>query len=299
MSTDNSNINVLVTGAKGLLGANIALGLHEYGFHIIATDRLINEDKLPYNYFQIDLTKDNLDDFFRGINIEYVIHCAAALPAAGINMDECYTINQQIDNALLNYLKNHSNSKLIYLSGTSLYSIGNEVKTEKSKVQGITPYFKSKLDSEKNFKEQLNNFVSLRVTAPYHPTQRANTVLKIFIEKAIRGDTLTYSGTGARCQDFTHVDDVTSAVLQCIIVRASTGIFNISAGKPINMKELANLICSLVSNCKSEIVASGVVDEQENYKAKFSIEKAKKILNWEPKVTLEQGIKQWINYLNK
>ncbi|MFX0197885.1 MAG: NAD-dependent epimerase/dehydratase family protein, partial [Candidatus Hodarchaeota archaeon] len=119
------------------------------------------------------------------------------------------------------------------------------------------------------------------------------TVLNIFIERAIQGLPLLYHGSGTRQQDFTYVHDIAVAI--CLAVEKSkSGVFNISGGRPVSMKKLAELVVSLVNGCQSLIKPSGREDPQEGSTALFSIEKAKRELGWSPKTSLKLGIKKCV-----
>ena len=100
-------------------------------------------------------------------------------------------------------------------------------------------------------------------------------------------------------QDFTNVKDITNLIYSKLINRSYTkGIFNISSGKPISMINLAKLIVQTAES-NSEIRASGLIDLEEEYKADYSVEKAKIQLGWEPKITLKNGISDLIKIMKK
>ena len=181
-----------------------------------------------------------------------------------------------------------------------MYGDISEITNEEADLKINNEYSKSKFETESKLEklEKIKSFI-LRVNAPYSYKIITKTVLKIFIENAFQNKPIIYSGNGNREQDFTHVDDIAAAVLLCSSNVANSGVYNISSGTPISMKNLANLIKSVLPNCTSTITNSGKADNQENYRAKINISKAKIELNWSPKITLDQGIKEWIKFLSK
>ena len=117
-------------------------------------------------------------------------------------------------------------------------------------------------------------------------------VLYKFIHAAIKGEELIVAGSGKRSQDFICGADIAEAVWNIISIIISgeklRGIFNITNGSSISMKELATLIV--------EVVGGGTVIHSESEDAlgivdfRVEIEKAKTSLGWEPKMTLRDGI---------
>ncbi|MDD1779010.1 MAG: GDP-mannose 4,6-dehydratase, partial [Candidatus Helarchaeota archaeon] len=145
---------------------------------------------------------------------------------------------------------------------------------------------------------KIKNPCILRISAPYGPGQRAKTVVRIFLENALRNQSLLFHGSGSRTQDFIYIDDVAAAFWAALRADAN-GIFNVACGEPISMKDLVVLIVSLIPGCASEIKPSGVEDPQENFRANYDISRAKEYLSWEPKVSLKEGIATYIKFLKK
>ncbi|MEX2577562.1 MAG: NAD(P)-dependent oxidoreductase [Verrucomicrobiales bacterium] len=289
----------VVTGARGMLGEAICRHLHREGIPVIGIDRRSGESEKPFRYVEADLTAKDLDELV-GIDGKYqIVHCAAVLPVGGRSAEDCRVMNREIDRAIISSLKQRRGVRLIYMSGTSVYGMDEEWKTEDSPVRPPDAYVRGKLESERSLLARDVREVCLRVTAPYAPGQSASTVLKVFIERATKGAELIYHGSGTRCQDFTHVDDVAAAVLACIRRRNVGGIFNISGGKPRSMIDLAHLVKNLVPGCESPIRPSGKPDPQEHYRARFRIGKARKELGWSPRIPLEDGISEWVEEVRR
>jgi UDP-glucuronate decarboxylase len=124
---------------------------------------------------------------------------------------------------------------------------------------------------------------------------RIDTVLTKFIKLALRNESILLHGSGNRMQDFTNTRDIAEMINELILNQNTHhGIFNLSAGMPISMKELANRIIKLTGS-NSMVLNSGSIDNQEDYKASYSIDKAKQLLNWNPKISLEMGIRELMN----
>ena len=296
-------MKIVVTGGNGLLGSSIANYLADR-YEVISIDKSIPSffKNSKITYLAIDLSNSQSVSLITKIKPTIIIHCAALIPVATGHMTEqdAYIINCSIDKNIVN-VAFETTSYLIYASGTNVYGFEeNDYNVTEENLTVITDlYSRVKIESEILIKETLNNYLILRINAPYGRHTTNKTVLTIFSELAVQNKTLQYHGSGTRMQDFTHVNDI-SSLIYCQLKSESfiNGVFNISYGKPISMLNLAELIVKTTES-NSEIKASGQIDKQENYKASYSIDKAKTILGWSPKITLQTGIKELLNNMRK
>jgi UDP-glucose 4-epimerase len=286
------NVYVFVTGASGLIGNELCKLLDKNGIKFIAADR---SQPFPAGNWEtrvIDLTQGLGDTLPK---IDTVFHCAARIPTSPEEFRECSDLNQQIDSVVANFIVERGVEKLVFASTTNLYGTSSEPVSEESEVYIQNEYALGKLNSERMFAavSSVSTFI-LRLNAPYGPLQKHETVLSRFIRRAQANLDLAYHGTGSRCQDFTHVSDVARAFLKCFESDGSGGTFNISSGSPISMKELAELVVSLIPGSTSEIRPSNQPDPQEHHRAIFDGTKARNELGWSPSISLREGISDWI-----
>lgn len=294
------NKKIMITGAGGLIGSSVIKDLADNGFDVLG---IYNQSKATYEWEYIvhDFTTGQLNND-RLKKIGCIVHCASSVPRDSSQPESelAAARNKIIDNSIIK-LATDLHCKIIYLSGTSVYGFhGNICYKESDKAADkLPPYIRQKYLSECDILEKVNDSIILRISAPYAYYQKANTVLKTFINKAVHHENIVYFGTGERCQDFIHVKDVAYAIRCCLSKENIDGIYNISSGKSINMKSLANLIVSFVPDCRSEVLPSNIEDPQENYRALFDIGKAKTKLGWQPAISLSEGIDEWIKYLTQ
>jgi nucleoside-diphosphate-sugar epimerase len=290
---------VVVTGAGGFLGHYAVAQLLDAGFAVVAVSRSPFPIESPAcKPMAVDLEDPaSIEKLSRAVGrrAKALVHFAAAVPrsSVGDEAEECGRRNLVMDGHVLR-LCEHLECALVYGSGSNVYPAESRaVKTEDAEIHPTEPYAREKLVSERAFLLHLPSaFTALRITAPYGPGQTANTVVKIFLERALRDEPLTYHGSGAREQDFIHASDVARAVV-CSIRQSTRGIFNIGAGAPVTMKQLADTVVGAVSGCGSVVQPSGKPDPQERRSASFSIEKARSLLGWAPVTSLEDGIHEW------
>ncbi|MBI5061306.1 MAG: GDP-mannose 4,6-dehydratase [Candidatus Aenigmarchaeota archaeon] len=143
----------------------------------------------------------------------------------------------------------------------------------------------------------------LRPFSIYGPFQRSDTeggVMSIFIKNKLEGKQLEVFGTGEQSRDFFYVDDCAEFVYRAAVSEKANGeILNAGSGKDITIKELAKLI----SNGKAAIkFVKHHHPQAEIERMICDCTKAKKLLGWKPKISLNEGIKRtedWIKYLGK
>ncbi len=289
---------ILVTGANGFIGGAVARLLAEYGYEVFGLDRQKPAGlAADASWIDLDLTAEQartqLDSLPR---FDAVVHCAAVIPNSftGPAAEQARQANASIDEQIIEFCRDRG-LRLIYCSSSSVYGeISGEWVDESHRLDAErSPYAAGKIQAEERICGNLSSFAVLRICAPYGPAQKGRTVMRIFIENAIEGVPLSYHGSGLREQDFTHVKDVGSAIVQAVQRVSVNGIFNIAGGAPISMKDLAHLVARTVGNPRAKVCASGRPDSQEDYRARFSIRRAEEVLGWKPTIKLEQGIREW------
>ena len=293
---------ILVTGGSGLIGMAIVQALTR-NFKVYSIDRKDpdGDKSSTVKYITTDLTKENTFTIIKKINPEIIVHCAAVIPSTNnSDEEEIRNLNPLIDKNIIS-VASELGCYLIFTSSTTVYGYGNNQfqVSESEPLVAISLYGKQKIETESLIANQIKKFLILRINAPYGKKGVHKTVLNLFSELALHGKTLQYHGSGNRMQDFTNVDDIANLISSLLRKNEyMNGIFNISYGNPITMKDLAELIVNITGS-KSLVQPSGLYDNQENYKASYSTEKAKNLLGWNPKIPLDQGILEIINNLKK
>ena len=207
-----------------------------------------------------------------------------------------YELNNTI--GLMNILKTSVDMKVrrfIYSASSSAYGPSDKLPSKESEpVNPISPYASQKYYGElccKMFSSVYNiETVSLRYFNVYGERQNLGgayaTVVGIFINQIIEGKPLTINGDGNQRRDFTYVGDVVNAN-----ILASTS-FNVGKGETINIgtgeNTSINDLADMIGGKKKYLNPVN-----EPFANLADIKKAKKLLDWEPKVTLESWIKKY------
>ena len=295
----------VVTGGAGFIGSNLVNALIKDGHEVHIIDNLSSGKKENCNnraiFHKYDISKTanniNLKEILK--DVDTVFHCAARARVQPSIVDPInYEKNNSI--ALINVLKtcvDVSVRRFIYSASSSVYGPTDKLPSkEDDPINPISPYAAQKYYGEvvcKMFSETYNiETVSLRYFNVYGENQTLGgayaTVIGIFLNQLHNNQPLTINGDGQQRRDFTYVGDVVKAnILASNALKVGKGeVINIGSGINISINDVANMI-------------GDVFEYKEALKEPFanlaSIEKAKKLLDWEPQVDLNSWIKKYKN----
>jgi UDP-glucose 4-epimerase len=296
---------VLVTGGLGFIGSHIVDKLCEDGYQVAAIDIKQKPDVDYINpmarYFCFyDITNVRQMRYcFESFKPDYVIHCAAlaCIQPSFEAPSEYFRVNSEGTLNLLELSRDFGIKKFVYSASSSAY--GNQANMplkEIIKPRPLNPYALSKLEGEGRVKLYAKVFgvqgVSLRYFNVYGPRQsfegRYGTVIGIFLEQAKNFKGFTIVSDGHQRRDFTWVGDVVQAnILAMLSAKVGKGeVVNIGSAKNHSILEVAEMIGGKHAYKIFEEARPGEARE-----SLADISMAKKLLNWEPKVSLEEGIK--------
>ena len=296
---------VLITGATGFIGRNLVEKLSRMGYQfngISKSGGMINDTLID----AVDCTdQEALNRYCKDKSFDGIIHLAASVPSSFYDETARQSIVQNVKMTmnLLEAFRKRSGGGFIYVSGTSIYGYPEKLPvTEETPPQpdGFYPLgkFFGELLCQQYQKEHNLCIAILRISAPYGTGMRRETVIDKFIRKALLSEDITLYGTGNRSQDFTYIEDVVNAITLAYEAKA-TGIFNVSGGTSTSMKQLAEIVLSILSKSKSNIIYSGIDDPQEDYHAAFSFEKARKTFSYQPRFSLKEGLQKYVEAIRE
>jgi UDP-glucose 4-epimerase len=312
-------MKLAITGGAGFIGSNLAEELSKETDNevIIVDDLSTGKMENIAKHFDQTLLKFELDiKFVKGsvtdLNLlkevfkdcDYVFH-QAAIPSVPRSIKDPIASNNANINGTLNVLvaaKDCSVKKVIYASSSSVYGDTPELpKREDMAANPKSPYAVTKLMGEYYcavFKEVYGlKTVSLRYFNVYGPRQDPYSdyaaVIPRFINRVLENKPPVIYGDGQQTRDFTFVKDVVRANVLAAKSDA-TGVYNSANGNRISINELADMIMKLTGkNLKPIHDAPRKGDVMHSL---GDISKAKKDLGYEPRYSLEEGLRETIEW---
>jgi UDP-glucose 4-epimerase len=275
---------ILVTGASGLLGSRVVplLSRSLPEARIIAANR--NTGDLKHKDFWSKLPA----------NVTTVIHLAAFIPWKPEQRNDEGVLRENV--IPIEMLVEHSHSwpqlqQVIYSSSVSVYEPTGEWLDETSTTRPASLYGAAKQQGEELLTGMKGiRVATLRFTSLYAHGQYEGTVLPIMVKRAQQRQDLLIFGDGTRTQDFLHCEDAAHAVLLALQQNAD-GVYNIGTGTPVTMTELAETVSRVFSDGESKIVYQPERADGDPG-IKLDISKARRELNYEPRISLDCGLRK-------
>jgi len=313
-----------ITGGAGFIGSTLSEKLIKEGNKVIIIDNFNNfynptikenniKNLLDNENFK--LYKGNIEDtdcvkkIFDENEIDAVMHLAAM---AGVRPSIEDPILYQNVNGLgtqniLEQARQHNVRNLVMASSSSVYGNCKEVPFKEDMIvdYAISPYAASKKANEvmahvyhKIFDM---NIIMLRFFTVYGPKQRPDLAINKFTRLMLDGKEIPMFGDGTTSRDYTYIDDIVDGVcksLDYVINNENVyEIVNIGSNSPVSLKEMIEVIGKVLNvepKIKQMPMQPGDVD-----RTFADVSKAKKLLGYEPKVSFEQGIKNFIEWYDK
>lgn len=309
--------NILVTGGAGFIGSNLCHYLTKQNFNVLCLDNFddfyskeikLNNIKSLLNEKSFELITGDIRDskllktIFENNKIETVIHLAAKAGVRNsiLNPSEYFDVNVNGTLSLLEAMSSNGVKNLVFASSSSVYGNQNgKLKETETCNEQISPYAVSKKTAELlNYSYHVNfkmNVINLRLFSVYGKNQRPDLVIHKFFNQISQNNPIEIYGNGETKRDYTYIDNVVEAIYNSVLyIETQTQyvyeIINIGNGNSIPLIELLDCIKAVIQNDKIEAVtkefAKGDVETTH-----ADIEKAKDLLNYNPSVSLEDGIK--------
>lgn len=305
---------ILITGGAGFLGSHLAEQLLNVGHDVLVVD----------NFFTG--TKQNLAHLMSNPNLEIMRHDVTfplyvevnqiynlACPASPVHyqFDPVQTTKTSVHGAInMLGLAKRTRARIFQASTSEVYG-DPEVHPQPEEYWGrVNPIgIRSCYDEGKRCAETLffdyhrqhqTDIKVVRIFNTYGPRMHPNDgrVVSNFIVQALQGNDITIYGDGSQTRSFCYVDDLIDAMIKMMATdRSFTGPVNIGNPIEFTMLELAELVLRL-SGSKSKLVYQALPSDDPKQRQP-NIELAKQKLDWEPKVRLEDGLKETIAYFKK
>jgi nucleoside-diphosphate-sugar epimerase len=308
----------LVTGGLGLIGHNVVARLEkDHEVSIIdnrTTYGIIPQAEIDYlmserlqkiqtrKIYSASIESAETVDYVIGQNaVDVIVHMASfprqkvvnANPAAGADVMMRGLIN------MLESAKKHKIKRFVYISSSMVYGDFEDQVLEDDPCNPQGQYGIMKLAGEWLVKDYARKtgmeYVIVRPSAVYGPLDVEDRVVAKFMLAAMRGDTLKVNGE-SETLDFTYVDDAADGIVAAATrIMCRNMVFNITKSHSVTLLEAAEMIVKIVGKGTIE-----VKDKDADFPSRgaLNIDRARTILGFDPKVDVEQGFREYYDWLS-
>jgi UDP-glucuronate decarboxylase len=305
---------VLITGGAGFIGSHLCERLIKMGHDVLCVDNYFTGTKknvahlLEHPLFEVmrhDVT------FPLYVEVERIFNLACPASPIHYQFDPVQTTKTSVHGAInMLGLAKRVKARILQASTSEVYG-DPEVHPQPEAYWGrVNPigirscYDEGKRCAETLFfdyyrQHQLDIKV-IRIFNTYGPRMHPNDgrVVSNFIVQALRGQDITIYGDGKQTRSFCYVDDLVEGMLRMMETeKGFTGPINLGNPREFTMLELAELVLSMVGS-KSKLVHKPLPQDDPKQR-KPDIDLAKARLEWTPKVSLEDGLKETIAYFKR
>ena len=301
---------ILVTGVAGFLGSHLSEKLVELGHSVIGLDNMIGgyEDNVPN---KIEFHNVDCCDFEKikilMKNVEVVYHCAATAHE-GLSVFSPYEITKNNYLASVSIFSAAVNAKvkrIIFCSSMARYGDQAAPFTEKMKPKPVDPYAISKVASEEVLKNLCElNGIEWVIAIPHNiigPRQKYDdpfrNVVSIMINRMLQGKAPIIYGDGNQTRCFSYIDDCLSCLIPMLDQKnLNRETINIGPDEEfVTINKIAE-ICSNITGINLNPIYKKDRPKEVKH-ATCSADKARALLKYETKVTLNEGIKKTFDYI--
>ena len=311
---------VLVTGADGFIGSHLTESLLEKGYDVKAftyynsfntwgwLDTLPKEKSSQIEIFSGDIRDPNgVRTAMKGMDIVFHLAALIAIPFSYHSPDSYVDTNVKGTLNVLQAARDLSLEKVLITSTSEVYGTAQYVPIdEKHPFQGQSPYSATKIGADRLAESFYRSFqLPVSIVRPfntYGPRQSARAVIPTIITQLLSGKEEIQLGSLTPTRDFNYVKDTAAGFIAIAESDKTVGEeINIASQKEISIGELAKEIIRQI-NPKAKIVC----DEQRLRPEKSEVnrllgsnEKIKRLTDWNPEYSLEQGIEETIEWLKQ
>lgn len=303
---------ILVTGGAGFIGSHLCKKLLEQGNEVLCLDNFFTgakrniEDLLGNKRFELirhDITQPIL------LEVDQIYHLACPASPIHYQYNPVKTIKTNVIGVLnMLGLAKRIKARILQASTSEVYGDPEEHPQQESYWGRVNPIgIRSCYDEGKRCAETLcmdyhrQNKVDVRIIRifnTYGPNMNPDDgrVVSNFIVQALKNEPITVYGDGSQTRSFQYIDDLAEGMIK-MMENEKEFIGPVNLGNPdeFTINELANTVLKMIPESKSKIIYKELPQDDPKQRQP-DISLAKKMLDWEPKIKLEEGLKKTIEY---
>ena len=313
-----------ITGGAGFIGSSLTKKLLEEGNRVIAIDNFcdfynpkIKENNIKefgdnenYKIYRADIRdRQAIKQIFEENKVDIVMHLAAM---AGVRPSiENPVLYQEVNcmgtQNILEEMKAHDIKNLVMASSSSVYGNCKEVPFREDMIVdfAISPYAATKKANEVMthvYHKLFNmNVMMLRFFTVYGPKQRPDLAINKFTRLMLNDQEIPMFGDGTTSRDYTYIDDIVDGIKKsceyCMNNNNVYEILNIGNSSPVSLKEMIQTIGKALG--KEPQIKQLPMQPGDVERTYADVRKAKELIGYEPKVSFEKGIKNFVEWYKK
>ena len=313
---------ILVTGGAGFIGSHLCERLLQEGHSVVCFDNFDNyydpnikirnvreaTRKYPDSFTMVtgDIrNRDHLTETFKKNKIEAVFHLAARAGVRPSIADPLLyeDVNLKGTVTLLEACKAFDIKDFIFASSSSVYGENQRIPFSETdlNIQPISPYGATKRAGELlcySYSHLFGiNVACLRIFTAYGPRQRPEMAIHKFTSLMDQGKEIPMFGDGSSKRDYTYIDDLIDGMMAVLQRHKGYEIYNLGESQTTPLKELIGMIESaLGKKAKIKVLEPQPGDVSITY---ADISKAEQLLNYQPKIKMEEGIKRFVEWFKE
>lgn len=304
----------MVTGAAGFIGSTLVDKLLGKKFKVIGYDNfneyysgkeknlIDTEQNKDFSLIRADiLDYTKLVESLNGVDVVFHLAGQPGVRYSSDNPEITKKINTEGTLNVLKACKENNVKKMIFASTSSVYeNIQMVPNDENHKTNPLSVYGSSKLAAETLCKEYSKDFdvIILRYHSVYGPRGRPDMAVYKWTNLIYNEKPITVFGDGNQTRDMTYVDDIVEGTIIASQVDGISGqIFNLANGKNVPMNHVLKLLEEYLG--KKPIIQYQEKRADEAQDTLADIKKARTILGFEPKISVEEGLKLTISWYKK
>ena len=322
MNIELSNKKILVTGGAGFIGSNLCEALLEKENKVVCLDNFatgkrenIEEFLEDPNFVLIEGDIRKLEDCLKATkDVYYVLH-QAALGSVPRSIKDPITSNDVNVSGFLNMLissRDNGVKRFVFAASSSTYGDSESMpKVEHVIGKPLSPYaitkYVNELYADIFSKSYGLETIGLRYFNVFGRKQDPNgayaAVIPKFVSQLMKGESPVINGDGSYSRDFTYIDNVIQANLLSLVTtneKSINTIYNVAFGDRNTLNDLMKFLKEYLSQFDSKIsnidVMHGPIRAGDIPHSHASVAKAKQLLNYDPKFSLQQGLKEAVKW---
>ena len=294
---------LLIVGG-GFIGKHLAQYAKAKGYDVFIVSLNKWDSEIEgVNFLQADITnEESLKEILTGIDFEYVINTSGYVDHAENSNGGRHVIEQHFTGVLnlVSCLEKNKLKTFIQLGSSDEYGTSSAPQSENLRELPISPYSLGKTAAT-HFLQMLHKTeefpsVILRLFLVYGPTQDSNRFLPSVLTSILKDESFSAS-KGEQLRDFCYIDDITKGIFKALDAPGAKGeIINLASGQAVSIRSVLEKLIDVTKSKATPEFGALPYRSGENMSLYANITKAKKLLDWSPEISFDEGILRTVNY---